>query len=37
MQTINKLLVVIEPELKDSLALKRAKQIAEKPGQPCTC
>ena len=30
MQKINKLLVVIEPELMESLALKRAKQIAEK-------
>ena len=34
MQTINKLLVVIEPELMESLALKRAKQIAEKIGVP---
>ena len=30
MQKINKLLVVIEPELMESLALKRAKQISEK-------
>ena len=34
MQTIKKLLVVIEPELMESLALKRAKQIAEKIGVP---